>query len=498
MGSLFGKCCERPTDTGKTIDLTDSLAMSNPDQTERGLPPVPLNGICDILIVRALYDFDAITDEDLSFKKGDRMKVEDDLQSNDWWVAYHLVKKISGYIPSNYVTKDDNSIQAQDWWHDLERKDAEIQLLLPGNITGTYLVRLASDRKSYVLSVRDYDEKLHLPMVKHYRLRTIDNGGYYITPKHLFSDLFELLDHYRSFSEGLCQRLIRVCPKERPVVHFRELEINREAVVLIKKLDSGCFGDVYLGKWNNSVNVAIKTLKAGTMSCDDFVEEARTMHMLRHRRLVQLLAVCTREEPIYIITELMDKGSLLNYLRDNKSSTDRLKVQDLIEIAAQVSDGMKYLENCKYVHRDLRAANILVAANKTVKVADFGLARLIKDEVYEGQGRVRFPVKWTAPEAAFQHRFSTKSDVWSYGVLLYEIITFGRVPYPEYPGRTVLLNIEKGYRMPKPTEPVGCPDAYYEVMLQCWNKKPEMRPTFEYLFSYFNDFLVASEHSYLE
>uniref|UniRef100_A0A0L8FXA4 Non-specific protein-tyrosine kinase n=1 Tax=Octopus bimaculoides TaxID=37653 RepID=A0A0L8FXA4_OCTBM len=246
MGSVFGKCCGAPTETRKQNDVVDSIPMPNSDKLERMLPPVPLNGSCDILIVRALYDFDAITEEDLSFKKGDRMKVEDNLQSNDWWVAYHLGTKVSGYIPSNYVIKDDNSIEAQDWWHDLERRDAELQLLLPGNIPGTYLIRLASDKKSYVLSVRDI--QANVPAVKHYRLRKLDNGGYYITPKHLFPDLFGLLDHYSCHSEGLCQRLTKVCPKERPVVHFRELEINREAIVLIKKLDSGCFGDVYLGK----------------------------------------------------------------------------------------------------------------------------------------------------------------------------------------------------------------------------------------------------------
>ncbi|GAB1606277.1 tyrosine-protein kinase SRK2-like [Argonauta hians] len=500
MGSCLTKFFHTPNSSGemplpRVTDDGLTKSQSSVGQRELPNPPCPDSGV---FIVRALYDFDAITDEDLTFKKGDRMIIEDKDQSNDWWVARHIVSNVKGYIPSNYVIKDVDSLQAQDWWHDLERKDAEIQLLLPGNTPGTFLIRHATDQRSLVLSIRDVEISSNRPAVRHYRLRSLDNGGYFITPRQVFNNVFDLINYYSSNNEGLCQRLQRICPKDPPIVHFRELEVDRESVTLLNKIDSGCFGEVYLGKWNNSVNVAIKTLKAGTMSPDDFVMEARTMHTLRHRRLVQLLAVCTQGEPIYIITEFMSNGSLLSYLRNNKNTPQPPTLVHLTEIAAQVSDGMKYLESQQYVHRDLRAANILVAANYTVKVADFGLARLIMDGVYQAQVHTRFPIKWTAPEAAREHRFSVKSDVWSFGVLLYEIITFGRVPYPEYPGRTVLDRIDQGYRMPKPMEPIVCPDPYYDIMKECWQKKPDKRPTFDYLFSFFNDFSVTSEQNYHE
>ena len=195
----------------------------------------------------------------------------------------------------------------------------------------------------------------------------------------------------------------------------------------------------------------MKTLKPGTMSIEAFLEEAKIMHRLRHPKLVQLMGVCTQGEPMYIITELMVNGALLDYLRSERAN---IPFKTLVDMAAQVrqlrfcrfvlfynlkicfvlllqiADGMAYLENQNFIHRDVRAANMLVGNNNVVKVADFGLARVVEDDEYTAHAETKFPIKWTAPEAAFDRHFSTKSDVWSFGVLLYEMITYGRVPYP--------------------------------------------------------------------
>uniref|UniRef100_A0A3Q3ILH6 Protein kinase domain-containing protein n=1 Tax=Monopterus albus TaxID=43700 RepID=A0A3Q3ILH6_MONAL len=138
-----------------------------------------------------------------------------------------------------------------------------------------------------------------------------------------------------------------------------------------------------------------------------------------------------------------------------------------------------------YIHRDLRAANILVGDNLVCKIADFGLARLIEDNEYTArQGWSKFPIKWTAPEAALYGRFTIKSDVWSFGILLIELVTKGRVPYPGMVNREVLEQVERGYRMPCPQ---GCPESLHEMMNLCWKKEPDERPTFEYLQSFLED-----------
>ena len=163
------------------------------------------------------------------------------------------------------------------------------------------------------------------------------------------------------------------------------------------------------------------------MDPKDFLAEAQIMKKLRHTKLIQLYAVCTAEEPIYIITELMKNGSLLEFLQGKGRN---LKLPQLIDMSAQIASGMAYLESQNYIHRDLAARNVLVGENNIVKIADFGLARIIKEDEYEARVGARFPIKWTAPEAANYSKFSIKSDVWSFGILLTELITYGRIPYP--------------------------------------------------------------------
>jgi fyn-related kinase len=141
---------------------------------------------------------------------------------------------------------------------------------------------------------------------------------------------------------------------------------------------------------------------------------------------------------------------------------------------------MAYLESRNYIHRDLAARNVLVGENNEVKVADFGLARVVKDmrNFYEAREGTKFPIKWTAPEAAIYNKFSVKSDVWSFGIVLTEIVTFGRTPYPSMSNQEVLQEVSRGYRMPQPP---GCSDRLYQIMLCCWKHEAETRPTFERL-----------------
>ncbi|XP_064162340.1 proto-oncogene tyrosine-protein kinase Src-like isoform X1 [Anguilla rostrata] len=446
----------------------------------------------------ALYDYESRTASDLSFKKGDRLQIVNNTRKlnsreGDWWLARSLTTGESGYIPSNYVAPSD-SIQAEEWFFGrITRRDSERLLLSLQNRRGTFLVRESETTKgAYCLSILDYDNTKGLN-VKHYKIRKLDNGGFYITSRTQFNSLQHLVSHYRKHADGLCHNLTEICPILKPQTQglSRDAwEIPRESLRLDVKLGQGCFGEVWMGMWNGTTQVAIKTLKPGTMSPEAFLQEAQVMKKLRHEKLVQLYAVVS-EEPIYIVTEFMAQGSLLDFLKGDAGRM--LRLPQLVDMASQIAAGMAYVERMNYVHRDLRAANILVGDSLVCKVADFGLARLIEDNEYTARQGAKFPIKWTAPEAALYGRFTIKSDVWSFGVLLTELATKGRVPYPGMVNREVLDQVERGYRMPRPAE---CPESLHELMLSCWRKEAEERPTFEYLQNFLEDYFTSTEPQY--
>ena len=344
---------------------------------------------------------------------------------------------------------------------------------MEGNVTGTFLVRTSeSPSADYELLVRDDST------VKHYLI------------SEEFATTVDDLQRYARDADGLelCTQLTTPCPMRTPDDVW---EIEHKSIKLKDKLGDGKFSEVWEGIWNDATPVAVKMLKSGTMTIFNFLAEAQIMKKLQHNKLIKLCAVCTREEPFYIVTELMKHGSLLEYL--TKGEGQHLKLPELIDIAAQVANGMAYLESQHCIHRDLAARNVLVEEENVVKIGDFGLARLLVDDKYSARKGEIVPVRWTAPEAIVLNVFTIKSDVWSYGVFLTELVTHGRIPYPGMTNNEVIAQVKQGYCMPRPP---GCPDPLYQIMLECWKTKPEERPTFEYLKHHLEDYFVTTEEGY--
>ncbi|ESO05602.1 hypothetical protein HELRODRAFT_186940 [Helobdella robusta] len=265
-------------------------------------------------------------------------------------------------------------------------------------------------------------------------------------------------------------------------------EIARNRLCFETRLGQGQFGEVWKGKWFNKP-VAIKAMKFGSMQPEKFLEEAKVMKQLKHSKLVALLGVCSDQQPFYIVTELVSKGSLLQFLRTDEGKS--LIILELINISSQVAEGMLYLEMKKYVHRDLAARNVLVGSDNAVKIADFGLTAKIMDlDRGDLMKNDLVPIKWTALEALYRKQFSTKSDVWAFGILLVEITTYGQTPYKDMNSKETLAFLESGKRHPKPAH---CPEELYEEMMKCWNKNPDDRPTFEHLNDFLNGYYINIE-----
>ena len=262
-------------------------------------------------------------------------------------------------------------------------------------------------------------------------------------------------------------------------------EIPRSQLNILRKLSQlDDFKEMWEGILNDQTPVLVQMPKSGCMSCADIINEAEILNKLNHPNIVQFYGVCTNDGPAYMVTELLQSSSLNSYL---KGEAQTLTDHALSHMAYQVACAMAYLEANNYVHRDLSTFRIQVGDNQICKLADFRLAQANQEDI-NLQFLVKFAVRWSAPEVFLKRQHSIKSDVWSFGIVLYVIITYGKKPYEEIDTKEeLMMQIEQGYRMPQPE---WCPDELYAVMLSCWEMEPEDRPTFAKLQCQLKSFLT--------
>ncbi|NP_001084170.1 fibroblast growth factor receptor 3 [Xenopus laevis] len=297
-------------------------------------------------------------------------------------------------------------------------------------------------------------------------------------------------------------------------------ELLRSRLTLGKPLGEGCFGQVVMAEAigidkerpNKPATVAVKMLKDDATDKDlsDLVSEMEMMKMIgKHKNIINLLGACTQDGPLYVLVEYASKGSLREYLKARrppgmdysfdacKIPAEQLTFKDLVSCAYQVARGMEYLASQKCIHRDLAARNVLVTDDNVMKIADFGLARDIHNiDYYKKTTNGRLPVKWMAPEALFDRIYTHHSDVWSYGVLLWEIFTLGGSPYPGIPVEELFKLLKEGHRMDKPA---NCTHELYMIMRECWHAVPSQRPAFKQLVEDLDRVLtVTSTNEYLD
>uniref|UniRef100_G3PZQ8 Tyrosine-protein kinase n=1 Tax=Gasterosteus aculeatus aculeatus TaxID=481459 RepID=G3PZQ8_GASAC len=451
------------------------------EKAVRPLPPQPPEEPSPSvgMTVMAEYDYTPMTPQDLELRKDEEYTILE-MSDQNWWKARDKFGK-EGYIPCNYVVEATNGLEKFDWYSkNMNRSQAE-HLLKTENKDGGFLIRDSSKAGKYTVSLFSKGGGDSGGSCRHYNICTTAQGQFYLAEKHNFSTIPELINYHQHNAAGMVSRLKyivsnRAQPPSTAGLGYGVWEIDPRYLTFIKELGTGQFGVVKYGKWQGQHDVAIKMIKEGSMSEDDFIEEAKIMMKLRHENLVQLYGVCTKQKPIYIVTEFLPNGCLLTYLREGL--TQHPTAVQLLEMCKDVSEGMAYLESQQYIHRDLAARNCLVDGNGTIKVTDFGLSRYVLDDEYTSSAGSKFPVRWSPPEVLLYCKFSSKSDIWAYGVLLWEVYTLGRLPYERLNNTEIVDQVSRGLRLFRPQL---ANEKVYSLMTTCWLEKADERPTFQEL-----------------
>ncbi|KAI3362533.1 hypothetical protein L3Q82_012835, partial [Scortum barcoo] len=369
------------------------------------------------------------------------------------------------------IPTSERPLAEQEWYHGaIPRTEAQELLRQQGD----FLVRESHGKPGeYVIPVGVFgrtETTLHHPVrrctYKHRRSQYRFEGTG-------FSTIPQLIEHHFSTKQVITKKsgVVLLNPDKKWI-------LNHEDVMLGELLGKGNFGEVFKGTLQrDKTPVAVKTCKEDLPPelKIRFLSEARILKQYDHPNIVKLIGVCTQRQPIYIVMELVPGGDFLSFLRKKK---DELKTKQLVRFSVDAAAGMAYLESKNCIHRDLAARNCLVGEGSVLKISDFGMSRQEDDGIYSSSGLKQIPIKWTAPEALNYGRYSSESDVWSYGILLWETFSLGVCPYPGMTNQQAREQVEKGYRMACPQR---CPDDVYKVMQRCWQYNPEERPKFSEL-----------------
>nr|XP_045001873.1 tyrosine-protein kinase Fes/Fps isoform X3 [Jaculus jaculus] len=364
--------------------------------------------------------------------------------------------------PLQLIPEVQKPLHEQLWYHGAIPR-AEVAELLTHS--GDFLVRESQGKQEYVLSVLWDGLPRHFIIQSSENLYRLEGDGFPSIPL--------LIDHLLCSQQPLTKKsgvvLYRAVPKDKWV-------LNHEDLVLGEQIGRGNFGEVFSGRLRaDNTPVAVKSCRE-TLPPDlkaKFLQEARILKQYNHPNIVRLIGVCTQKQPIYIVMELVQGGDFLTFLRTEGA---RLRVKTLLQMVGDAAAGMEYLESKCCIHRDLAARNCLVTEKNVLKISDFGMSREEADGIYAASGGLRqVPVKWTAPEALNYGRYSSESDVWSFGILLWETFSLGASPYPNLSNQQTREFVEKGGRLPCPEL---CPDAVFRLMEQCWAYEPGQRPSF--------------------
>ncbi|XP_071342357.1 tyrosine-protein kinase ZAP-70 isoform X2 [Trachinotus anak] len=415
------------------------------------------------------------------------------------------------------------------WYHSkISRQEGERRLYSGAQPDGKFLIRDREKSGTYALSM------IYGKTVYHYQILQDKSGKFSMPEGTKFDTVWQLVEYLKMKPDGLVTVLGEAClnskaagktpslpvtrrpgqngytpppravaaastpstsvPADRDVLPMdcsgfnpyhnpndvKRFNIQRNQLLMDEvELGSGNFGSVKKGVLktdSGQIDVAIKVLKSDNEKLvkEEMMREAEIMHQLSNPFIVRMLGLCNAES-LMLVMEMASAGPLNKFLNTNK---DTVTPENIVNLMHQVSMGMKYLEEKNFVHRDLAARNVLLVNQQFAKISDFGLSKALgaDDNYYKARTAGKWPLKWYAPECINFHKFSSKSDVWSFGITMWEAFSYGGKPYKKMKGPEVIRFIESGSRM---DAPAACPERMYTLMKECWTYKHEDRPDFK-------------------
>lgn len=391
----------------------------------------------------------------------------------------HLIENKKSVSQDLSMTLSTNRpLYEEEWFHGVLPREEVVRLL---RNEGDFLVRetTRNDESQTVLSVCWNGHK-------HFIVQTTAEGHYRFEGP-AFPSIQELILHQYQSELPVTGRSGAVLRK--PVLRER-WELSNDDVILLDKIGRGNFGDVYKAKLKSTKNtlVAVKTCRM-TLPEEQkrkFLQEGRILKQYDHPNIVKLIGICVQKQPIMIVMELVSGGSLLMFLRKNAATMTQ---KQLMAMCRDAAAGMRYLESKNCIHRDLAARNCLIGNENIVKISDFGMSREEEEYIVSG-GMKQIPIKWTAPEALNFGKYTSLCDVWSYGILVWEIFSRGDTPYSGLSNSRARERIDEGYRMPAPE---NTPPEMYRLMLKCWSYEPENRPHFDEIFTVVDALMLCAK-----
>ncbi|XP_056000361.1 uncharacterized protein LOC125657197 isoform X4 [Ostrea edulis] len=461
---------------------------------------IPINTLGSNVVLEAVEDFEGHRERDMCFNKRDLLMVDHKTfnNTNDTHVVgIHLINGKFGYIPKSHVAirrLRGRCNQLQRWWTPIGRERTK-EIFLNDKIQNSTFCISDYTEHSYNLSIKCDAGVANVPLSKMENIVSVEGST------DAFTSLPSLVHFYQEEREGFPCQLSTPLHHQMPTAPFEGLKVDRDRINIISEIPLERLPqfDMFEGRSNINNKTTIRVYQLletadnttpSTIDANNVIEDAENMREFSHENILQFVALSAASYPMAMITEFV-RQTLLQYLK-TEQHWQHISIQTIVGFAAQISNGMDYCHRKKFFHMNLRAENVFMDEHSVLKIGGLHAAKRADVEPFQIPQKTRMRTQWASPESLLDNTFSRHSDVWSFGILLYEMVTFGGLPFS---GKTdadicALYGMKIGF--PHPTDCyLKCPDSYYNIMESCCKYEATSRSSFDKLMDIFKNHFIS-------